>query len=135
MNFRNQTSKEERKTRSKNLKSTHPDRVPVVITYDETELSLKKDRYLIPLSFTTATVRTIIRKNLDTSDLKRCLVVQDALFYFLENPDGGQSILAPNELMSLVAKTFTHDDAFAKRPRLDEGTSVHSTQFARWMGR
>jgi len=112
MNFRNQTSKEERKTRSEKLKSTHPDRVPVVITYDETELSLKKDRYLIPRSFTTATVRTIIRKNLDTSDPKRCLVAQDALFYFLENSDGSQSILAPNELMSLVAKTFTHDDGF-----------------------
>ena len=105
-------SVEELKQQSDKLKARHPDRIPVVLLYDNTELFLKKERYLIPRSFTTATVRAVIRKHLDASDPKRCLSPEEALFYFVEQPNKTQSLLAPSELMSSIAHKFTHDDGF-----------------------
>jgi GABA(A) receptor-associated protein len=53
---------EERKKESAQIRSSYPDRYPVIVYTDESKFNLEKNKYLAPDDITLAQFMTVIRK-------------------------------------------------------------------------
>lgn len=106
--FREELSFETRRARASSLKEKYGDSVPVVIGYDETQLQMSKNKFTIPRDLVIAQVMEVIRRRIG----KDALTETEALYLFIDEPNGTLTLPASSASIGAVSRSSTHDDGF-----------------------
>jgi len=95
---------EKRKTDTKKILETHPDRTPIIVyrspSSDRAVPDIDKIKYLIPQSFTFGNVQEVIRKRIH-------LKPEQAIFIFADN-----TLIPSNKRMAAVYEDCKAEDGF-----------------------
>lgn len=91
----------ERQKQSNKLLNKYPERVPIVIYTNNSDIIIKKNKYLADKKMSFLKFITIIRKNID--NIKK----NDGLFFLINN-----KIMVMNENMEYIYEKEKNEDGF-----------------------